>query len=71
MWSLGAAGREQPQPCSSSSFGERRFLYSLRISGVRVALTRRRLLSRSWICGPSFLLDSLRLECPDALAQDF
>ncbi len=71
MWSLGAAGWEQPQLCSSSSFGERRFLYSPRIFGIRVVLTGRRLLSRSWICRPSFLLDSLGLERPDALAQDF
>ncbi len=46
-------------------------LVLLRIFGVRAALTGRRRPSRSWICGHSFLLDSLWLECPDTLAQDF
>ncbi len=64
-WSAGAAGREQPQSCSSSSFRERHSSYSPEFwsqSGAPgpKASSRRR------ICGPSFSLDNLRLERPDA-----
>ncbi len=64
-WSAGAAGREQPQLCSSSSFRERHSSYSPEFwsqSGAPgpKASSRRR------ICRLSFSLDSLRLQCPDA-----
>ncbi len=64
-WQAGAIGRKQPQSCSSSSFRERHFSYSPEFwseSGAPgpKASSRRR------ICGPSFSLDSLRLERPDA-----
>ncbi len=64
-WSTGAAGREQPQSCSSSSFRERHLSYSSEFwskSGAPgpKASSRRR------ICGLSFLLDNLRLKRPDA-----
>ncbi len=51
---------EQPQSCSSSSFKERNFSHSPE-SWVRVALPGRRR-----ICGPSFSLDILRLQRPEA-----
>ncbi len=64
-WSAGAAGREQPQSCSNSSFRERHSSYSPEFwsqsgaPGLKASSRRR-------ICGPSFSLDSLRLERPDA-----
>ncbi len=64
-WSAGAAGREQPQSCSSPSFRERHFSYSPEFwsqSGAPgpKASSRRR------ICRPSFSLDSFWLERPDS-----
>ncbi len=50
----------KPQPCSSSSFRERHFLYSPEFwcqsgpPGLKAS-------SRRQICGPSFSLDNLRL----------
>ncbi len=71
-------GAEHAQPALEKKKKKRGWLFMLKIPIVMKAnvhyrryLMGRRLLSRSWICEPSFLLDSLQLERPDALAQDF
>ncbi len=61
---LGAAGWEQPQPCSSSLFRECHLSYSSEVwsqSGTPGPKAS----SRRWICGPSFSLDNLWLKRPD------
>ncbi len=54
----GGWGGQHTQSCSSSSFKECHFSYS--------SESEWRSQGRRWICRPSFLRDSLRLERPDA-----
>ncbi len=61
---LGAAGWEQPQPCSSSLFRECHFSYSSEVWS-QSGTTGPKASSRRWICGPSFPLDNLWLKRPD------
>ncbi len=60
-----AAGREQPQPCSSSSFRECHFSHSPEVWNQSGA-PGPKISSRRWICRQSFSLDNLWLKRPEA-----